>query len=143
VTNYLLDTCVVSEFMKKRANPRVIEWLASEDEGSMFLSEIVVGELENGLSKLPDGARRTKLRAFVNTEIIDRFRERTIAVDAKAWSRWGEVCGKSEAEGRPVPVLDALLASVAWVHGLVLVTRNESDFAGMGIRLVNPWGSAA
>lgn len=143
MTNYLLDTCVVSEFTKKRANPRVIEWLASEDEGSMFLSEIVVGELEKGLSKLPDGARRAKLRAFVNAEIIDRFRERIIGVDARAWTRWGEVCGRSEAEGRPLPVLDVLLASVAWVHGLVLVTRNESDFAGMGVRLVNPWGSAA
>jgi toxin FitB len=142
VTNFLLDTCVVSEFTKRRANPGVVAWLASEDERSMFLSEIVLGELETGLSKLPEGARKAKLRAFVNAEIIDRFRERLIAVDARTWARWGQLCGEREAEGRPLPVLDALLASVAWVHGLVLVTRNETDFAGLGVRVVNPWGSA-
>ncbi|MBL8924548.1 MAG: type II toxin-antitoxin system VapC family toxin [Myxococcaceae bacterium] len=139
---FLLDTCVVSEFMKKRANPRVVEWLASEDEASMFLSEIVLGELEKGLHKLPVGARRAKLRAFIDAEIVDRFRERILSVDLAVWRRWGELNGSREAEGRPLPVVDALLASVASVHHLALVTRNESDFTGLGIRIVNPWGSA-
>ncbi|MDP1920019.1 MAG: type II toxin-antitoxin system VapC family toxin [Myxococcales bacterium] len=141
--SFLLDTCVVSEFTKRRADPRVIEWIALHDESALFLSEVTVGELEKGLSKLPDGARQKRLRAFIEVEIFERFHERILPVDLRTWRRWGAMTGSREREGKPLPVLDALLASTAWLHGLSLVTRNERDFTDLGVRLVNPWGSAA
>ena len=140
--SFLLDTCVVLEFTKRRADVGVVEWLALHDESGLFLSEVTVGELEKGLSKLPDGARQKRLRAFVEVELVDRFRERILPVDQRTWRRWGALSGSREREGRPLPVLDALLASTAWLHGLSLVTRNERDFTELGIRVVNPWGSA-
>lgn len=93
--------------------------------------------------KLPEGARQKRLRAFIEVEIFERFHERILPVDVRTWRRWGALTGSREREGKPLPVLDALLASTAWLHGLALVTRNERDFTDLGIRVVNPWGSAA
>ena len=34
---------------------------------------------------------------------------------------------------------DAMIAGAALEHGFTVVTRNVADFAGTGVRLVNPW----
>lgn len=139
MTRFLLDTCVVSEFTRRQANAGLIDWLATEDESAMFLSEVTLGELEKGLHKLPPGMRRTRLRSFVEREIVARFGERIVSVDANVWRRWGRWCGEAERRGRPLPVIDSLLAATASVHELAIVTRNERDFGGFGVRVVNPW----
>jgi predicted nucleic acid-binding protein len=101
-----------------------------------------VGELEKGIARHRDATRRKRLRAFVEGEIIERFGERILATDEAVWRRWGVLCGAAEREGRPLPVLDALLASVAQVHGLTVVTRNEADFVRCEVPVLNPWSEA-
>jgi len=52
---------------------------------------------------------------------------------------WGLLCGTSESNGWPVPVIDSLLAVTAIVHNLCLVTRNEGDFEPFPVKILNPW----
>ena len=138
--SYLLDTCLVSEFTLKRADEGVARWLATEDEAEMYLSVVTIGELEKGLTRLKDTGRRKRLRAFIEVEIIDRFRGRILVADEQVWRRWGSVCGVHERSGKgPLPVLDALIAATAQVHGLTVVTRNERDFARCDVPTLNPW----
>lgn len=139
MNGFLLDTCLLSEFTKRRADAGVIEWLATEDEASMFVCELSLGELEKGLNKLSDAARRTKLRAFIEQEIIERFEGRIVPVDARVWRQWGVLCGESERAGRPLAVIDSLLTACALVHRLSIVTRNEGDFVHSDVAVVNPW----
>ncbi len=56
--NYLLDTCVVFELVKTKPDLRVVQWVRSQDEESLFLSVITIGEIQKGISKLPHS--RTK-----------------------------------------------------------------------------------
>lgn len=93
--------------MKRRADPGVVEWLVTEDESSMFVCVLSLGELEKGLNRLSDPARRTKLRAFIDQEIIERFEGRIVPVEARVWRRWGVLCGESE---RPPPLISLLTA---------------------------------
>jgi toxin FitB len=138
--SYLLDTCLVSEFTKKKPDPGVVEWLALHEETEMRLSAVTVGELEKGLARLKDSGRRKRLRAFIEVEIIERFRGRILVPDEQVWRRWGALCGASERSGGgPLPVIDALLAATAQVHGLTVVTRNEADFARCEVPVLNPW----
>lgn len=138
--SYLLDTCLVSEFTRKRADEGVARWLATEDEAAMYLSVATIGELEKGLTRLKDAGRRKRLRAFIEVEIIDRFRGRILVADEQVWRRWGSLCGASERTGKgPLPVLDALIAATAQVHALTVVTRNERDFARCDVPTINPW----
>jgi predicted nucleic acid-binding protein len=137
--SFLLDTCFVSELSKRKRDSGVIAWLDDHDESELFLSTITIGKLEKGLAKHRDPTRRKRLRELIEVEIVGRFRERLLGTDEAVWRRWGAICGAAEAVGEPLPVVDALVAAVAQVHGLTVVTRNEADFARCAVALVNPW----
>ena len=63
---YLLDTCVVSELVKPRPEPKVVRWIDAIEEGKLFLSVLTLGELEKGIAKLPDSPRRDLLREWLD-----------------------------------------------------------------------------
>lgn len=137
--SFLLDTCFVSELVKPRRDPGVLEWLERQDEESLFLSSITLGELEKGLAKIGDEVRRRRLRRQLEVEILSRFQERMLETDVAVWRRWGQLCGAAERTGKPLPGLDALLAATAQVHGLTVVTRNEAHFVTANVATFNPW----
>ena len=139
--SFLLDICFVSELSKRNRNPGVLAWLDDQDEAEIFLSTVTIGEIERGLTSHRDANRRKRLREFIEVEIVERFRERTIGTDEPVWRRWGVLCGAADRAGKPLPVLDALIAAVAQVHGLTVVTRNESDFERCNVPIVNPWAA--
>jgi toxin FitB len=140
--SFLLDTCFVSELTRPQPDPGLIRWLEEQDEAELFLSEVTVGELEKGLHQLRDSKRKQRLRELVENEVIERFAERTVPTDERVWRRWGSLSGAAARAGRPLPVLDALVAAVAQVHGLTVVTRNTTDFERCDVPVVNPWSDA-
>jgi len=76
----LLDTCVLSEYAKKAPAPKVIDWLDEQDETSLFISAITLGEIEKGILKLrtSDLRRSQKLTAWLG-KVEQRFAERIFA----------------------------------------------------------------
>jgi predicted nucleic acid-binding protein len=54
---------------------------------------------------------------------------------------WGKLTGKAMTNGETLPTADAMLAAVARNNGLMVITRNEKDFARMGVSVLNPWNS--
>lgn len=137
--SFLLDTNVVSEWVKPRPDPRVVAWLAAADEDRVFLSTVSVAELRYGVDRLADGKRRRDLDAWLRQELPLRFEGRVLPVDQSVADRWGEVVARREAAGRPISAMDAFIAATASVHGLALVTRNTADFRSVVQDIVNPW----
>jgi len=136
---FLLDTNVVSEWVKPRPNRGLVAWLAEVDEDRVFLSVVTLAELRHGIRRMEEGHRRRRLEVWLSEEIPLRFEGRLLPVDAAVADRWGEVVARREAAGRPIGVMDAFIAATAVVHGLKLVTRNEADFRSAVNELVNPW----
>lgn len=136
---YLLDTCVISELVRPSPNARVVAWIDRAEETALCLSVLTFGELEKGIAQLPASARRRKIESWVREELAARFAGRVLGVDTAVAERWGQITGASEAVGRPLPVIDALLSATALVHGLVIVTRNTRDFERCGARCLDPW----
>lgn len=137
--SFLLDTNVVSEWVKQRPNAGVVAWLAEIDEDRVFLSVITLAELRHGVRRLADGSRRRRLDAWLSDELPLRFDGRLLAIDQTVADRWGEVVAEREAAGRPIGAMDAFIAATANVHELALVTRNERDFESVVKEIVNPW----
>jgi len=137
--SYLLDTSVISELVKKSPHLPVLEWIGEQDESSLYLSVVTIGELEKGIARLVASARKSKLQSWVRRDLVERFGERLLAVDLQAATRWGTFTGESEKRGQPLPVIDSLIAATALVHGLAVVTRNVEDFKRCGVACVNPW----
>ena len=100
---------------------------------------MTVGELEKGIAKLATSSRKTKLLSWVQRELAERFGGRLLPIDVRVAARWGALAGESERRGRPLPVIDSLLAATVLVHGLQIVTRNVHDFERCGVACVNPW----
>lgn len=137
--NWLLDTCVLSEYLSRLPAPRVIDWLDSQDESRLFVSVISLGEIEKGIikSRAVDARRAQKLATWFG-HLQRRFVDRTLAIDGPAMRAWAALSASAEAAGRKQPLMDGLLMATAQCHGLTIVTRNVRDFARYP-DLFDPW----
>jgi len=143
MNGYLLDTCTVSENMSKKPNKQVKQWLDSQKEQDLFISLLSLGEIKKGIIKVQESQpQRYKRLAIWFKELELRFDSRILLVDKPIIDCWSEVCEKSEAQGRRLPVIDSLIAATALVHNLTVVTRNVSDFSYFPVELLNPWDFA-
>ncbi len=137
--NYLLDTNVISELVAKRPKASVLKWVRSVEEESLYLSVITIGEIKKGIEKLPASPRKDELNAWLVNDLLKRFERRLVMVDVDVMLAWGELTARLERNGRIMPAMDSLIAALALVGNMTLVTRNTNDFDGAGINLVNPW----
>ncbi len=137
--NFLLDTNVVSEAMRKRPNARVLAWIAAQIEQSLFISAITVGELRRGSLLLDNGKKRKALLRWIETGIKAEFAGRILPVDTMVMEHWADLETSTVKTGRRLPVMDSLLAATALAHGLTLATRNIPDFEAAGVALLDPW----
>jgi predicted nucleic acid-binding protein len=137
--SWLLDTCALSEYAKKASVTKVIAWLDEQDEASLFISVITLGEIEKGILKLrnADPRRSQKLTAWLG-KVEQRFAGRILPLDAATLHVWAQIAAHTELAGQPTPVMDSLLMATAQCHGLTVVTRNVQDFAPYP-QIFNPW----
>ena len=137
--SYLIDTCCISELVKKKPNPNLLEWFADQDELSMFLSVITFGELRKGIERLPDSKKKKEINRWVKEDLKHRFKNRILNISLEGANKWGEVLATADKNGRPLPAIDSLIAATALVHDLSVVTRNTKDMEGSGVEVTNPW----
>lgn len=136
---YLLDTNVISELIARQPHQQVVHWIDEQDPNSIYLSVITLGELYKGIEKLPESQRKRALRTWLTDDLLIRFNGRILTLDVAVLLTWGELTGRLERVGRPLPAIDSLVAALALHHTCSLVTRNEGDFADTGVMIVNPW----
>jgi toxin FitB len=136
---YLLDTCLISELVAKQPNQKVLDWVDAQVPETLYLSVITIGEIAKGICKLTPSKRKESLTTWLNETLPNRFEHRILTLDVSTMVLWGKLIGQLEQNGRPLPAMDSLIAAIALQHSLSLVTRNEKDFAGTGVVIVNPW----
>jgi toxin FitB len=137
--SYLIDTCCISELVKKKPNPNVVKWFADRDELSMYLSVITFGELRKGIEKLSNSKKKKELNRWVKEDLKHRFKNRVLNINMEEMNKWGEILATAEKSGKPLPAIDSLIAATAQVHDLSVVTRNSKDMEGSGVEVINPW----
>jgi predicted nucleic acid-binding protein len=134
VKRFLLDTNVVSELRKPKPHCGVVAWLNHLRDEQLFLSAVTLGELQSGIERTRDQDARKALgiETWVN-QLADSIQ--VLPMDAVCFREWARLMsGKSDTL-----VEDAMIAAAARVHGLIVATRNERDFATLGVSLMNPF----
>lgn len=137
---WLLDTNIVSELARPRADARVIDWLRTLPVNRTFVSILTVAEIGQGIEALKpaDGRRQTyaRFRDRVETD----FAGRILPVSDDVVRLWGDISGRYRAQfGGRAPVVDALLTATAQAHRLHLATRNLRDVVRLGASAFSPW----
>lgn len=133
---YLLDTNFISELRKReRANRGVQAWALVNDPALCAVSVMTLGEIRQGVEDVrdKDPAQARSLEVWLKIQIT-RFGDNVLAVTAAIGDRWGRL-----ASATNLPDVDLILAATALEHDLTVVTRNVADFAGTGVRVLNPW----
>ena len=132
----LLDTNIVSELVRVAPEPRVLAFLNSQPD--LWLSVVVLHEMEYGWRLLPAGRRRENLRTALDT-LIGQYENRILPLDREAAEVAAHFRAVARQSGRVLHLADALIAGTAKVKDLSVATRNVADFDGLGIEILNPW----
>jgi predicted nucleic acid-binding protein len=116
----------------------VRERLATAQPDDLFLSVVTIGEITHGIARLPAGAKRRELEAWL--AMTERhFSDRILPIDRDIAQLWGEMTAKASQAGRVLHVADGLIAATALHHGLRILTRNVKDYEATGVLVLNPW----
>lgn len=136
--SFLLDTNIISEWVKPQPNPDIMDWMAEVDEDRVFLTVASLAEIRHGIELLAPGQRRDRLERWLEDDLPARFDGRILDIDRRVATSWGVMMSLARRAGRPPGVMDAFFAATAEVHGLTLVTCNTRDFEAFGIELFDP-----
>lgn len=139
MSGFLLDTNVASERRKgPRINSGVAAWYESVEDSDLFLSVLVLGEIRKGVERArPNDPVKARALEHWLAGLEQKFGDRVLPVTSAVAEQWGRLCAI-----RPISTVDGLLAATALVHDLTLVTRNVSDVAYTGVKLLNPFATS-
>ncbi len=138
--NYLIDTCVISEFVKKAPNSEVVQWFNQQQIEQLYLSSVTTAEMKKGIYKIQDSQpeRYQRLSLWLKTTEVE-FTSRILPINNDVLDNWAKICAKAELNGKKLAVMDSLIAATAHHHKLILVTRNVDDFKMTPIKIINPY----
>lgn len=136
----LLDTNVLSEFMRQQPSAQVVAWLDEQPAANVYTSAVSRAEIELGIALMPKSRRQEALREAARSMFEEDFAGRCLPFDERAARHYARIVSARMRAGRPISVEDAQIAAIALVHNMRLATRNVSDFKPIaGLDLVNPW----
>lgn len=134
------DTNVVSELMRVDPSPAVRAWVLAQGHRELRITAITVAEILYAIERLPSGRRKDTLREAA-VDVFSRFTEDVLPFDAAAATVYPEIVDQRDRQGTPISGYDAQIAAICRSNDASLATRNEKDFAGVGVELVNPWSA--
>jgi toxin FitB len=135
----ILDTNVLSEFMRAEPEPGVAAWVAAQPRALLYTTSINRAEIRYGLARLPEGRKRTALAAAADMIFTEDFDGRVLPFDGEAADRYAEIVVMRRRQGRPIDILDAQIAAIALAVGAEIATRDVGGFEGCGLRVIDPW----
>jgi hypothetical protein len=134
---YLVDANVLSEATRPDPDPRVVQWLRS-NEPEIAVDPIILGEVRFGILLLPRGRRRSRLERWFEEGVR---RLQCIPWEASTGLCWAELLATLRSAGRAMPIKDSLIAATALAHDLTLATLNRRDFEAAGVAVIDPAAS--
>lgn len=131
---YLLDTNVVSELRKPRPHGAVLAWLTEVDDAALYLATVTLGEIQAGieLTREQDAGKAAEIEAWLD-QLTHAYN--VLPMDGSAFRCWAKLMHR-----KPDTLYeDAMIAAIAKIHGLTVVTRNIADFSSFGVDLLDPF----
>ncbi len=135
----MLDTNMLSAIMSPKPEQRITDWILDQPSEALFTATVCQAEILSGIAILSQGRRRADLEEAARAMFAEDFQGRILPFDGEAAAAYAEMFAARRKAGRPAGTIDLMLASIARARGAGVVTRNVSDFEGVGLTVINPW----
>lgn len=135
----LVDTNVVSETMRAKPAPQVVDWLNAQSIGTLHLAAISLAELLYGIAALPEGRRKAMLGTDLAEQAASLFGDRVLPFDVAAAKSYATVVSGARRNGRVISVADGQIAAIAADRGFAVATRDTAPFKAAGVDVIDPW----
>lgn len=135
----VLDTNVLSELVRPRPEPSVVDWVNRQRAGELVITALTAAEVRAGVALLERGRRQRDIDTRVEELLTAVFADRVLAFGLDSTAEYARIVATRRRAGRPIGVVDAQIAAICARHHSSLATRNVDAFEGVGVRLVNPW----
>lgn len=139
MSGWLLDTNVISELRKPRANARVRNYIEGQPLDDLFVSRVTLAEIRYGADRLSDPIRRAELNDWLLHQVRPVFDKRTLEISDDIMFKWRLLVEEGRKQGHTCSQPDLIIAATALHHGLTVVTRDTHDYRLARVPLFNPW----
>ena len=137
----LLDTSVVSAFMRLEGEPSIIQWLETLEASDLHVPTLVVLEIQFGIECLPTGSKRRHLETQRDYVLSDMLKNRIVDFDRGAALAAAAIYARFADRHQDKKIIDFQIAGMGKALNASIATRNVKDFAALGVKIINPWSA--
>ena len=127
MTDWLLDTNILSELRRPKPEPKVLAFIAGQPLDRLYISAVTLAEIRFGIELVADAGRRAELNDWLAHKLRPMFEERVLAVSEDIMFKWRLLVEDGRKAGHTFSQPDLIIAATALHHGLTVVTRDVSD----------------
>ncbi len=142
MTNWLLDTNIISELRRPRPERKVVAFVAAQPLDRLFISSVTLAEIRFGIELVPDANRRRELNDWLAHKVRPMFEQRILQVTEDIMFKWRLLVEEGRKSGHTFSQPDLIIAATGLHHGLTIVSRDTADYAKTDVPLFNPWTDA-
>jgi predicted nucleic acid-binding protein len=139
VTNWLLDTNVLSELRRLKPHPKVVAFIAAQSLDHLYVSTVTLAEIRFGIELVTDANRRAELNDWLANKVRPMFDQRILPVSEDIMFKWRLLVEEGRKSGYTFSQPDLIIAATALHHGLTVVSRDTGDYEKARVPLLNPW----
>jgi predicted nucleic acid-binding protein len=139
VSDWLLDTNILSELRRPKPEPKVLAFVAAQPLERLFVSAVTFAEIRFGIELLGDPHRRAELTDWLIHKLRPMFEQRVLAVSEDVMFKWRLLIEEGRKAGYTFSQPDLIIAATALHHGLTVVSRDIADYTRAGVPVINPW----
>jgi toxin FitB len=139
VTEWLLDTNILSELRRPKPERRVLAFVAAQPLELLYISMVTLAEIRFGIELLPDVARRSELNDWLAHKVRPMFEQRVLAITEDIMFKWRLMVEEGRKVGHTFSQPDLIIAATGQHHGLTIVSRDTADYVKAQVTVFNPW----
>ena len=139
MTGWLLDTNVLSELRRPRAEPKVVTFVSRQPLDLLYVSTVTFAEIRFGIEAISDASRRAALNEWLTHRLRPMFEQRILPITEDITLKWRLLLEDGRKMGHTFSQPDLIIAATALHHGLTIVSRDTSGYKRAGVPVHNPW----
>jgi predicted nucleic acid-binding protein len=139
VTNWLLDTNILSELRRPKPERKVLAFITAQPLERLYVSTVTFAEIRFGIELLSDAGRRAELNDWLTHKVRPMFEQRVLAISEDVMFKWRLLVEDGRKAGHTFSQPDLIIAATALHHGLTIVSRDVSDYQRAHAPVFNPW----